>query len=304
MDLRHTDVVKNMGRNDAHPRAAATTGAAAGEALPMTPGALPVKPADQPGLPLASQLTQAAQMGSERGTRARIARLILENGPISAAGLSTRTGLTPAAVRRHLDNLLTGGLIEARNARRPASRGRGRPAKLFAITDAGRSAFEHAYDDLAAGALRFLAEVAGPEAVAEFAHRQVAELERRYGPVMAAATTEEKVKALAEALSADGYAASAISAPTGSAPTGNAAAGGQRSTGEQLCQHHCPVAHVAAEFPQLCEAETEAFGRLLGTPVQRLATIAHGDGICTTHVTAPELVNTRNTNTKAGGISA
>jgi hypothetical protein len=42
---------------------------------------------------------------------------------------------------------------------------------------------------------------------------------------------------------------------------------------------------VAAKFPQLCEAETEAFGRLLGTPVQRLATIAHGDGICTTHVT-------------------
>jgi len=39
------------------------------------------------------------------------------------------------------------------------------------------------------------------------------------------------------------------------------------------------------EFPQLCEAETEAFSRLLGRPVQRLATIAHGDGICTTHVT-------------------
>jgi hypothetical protein len=42
---------------------------------------------------------------------------------------------------------------------------------------------------------------------------------------------------------------------------------------------------VAAEFPELCEAETEAFGRLLGTPVQRLATIARGDGVCTTHVT-------------------
>jgi predicted ArsR family transcriptional regulator len=289
MDLRHTDVVKYMGRNNALPGAAAGTGVTAAAALP-------VKPAEQPELPLVSQLTQAAQMGSERGTRARIARLILENGPISAAGLSTRTGLTPAAVRRHLDNLLNGGLIEARNARRPASRGRGRPAKLFAITDAGRSAFEHAYDDLAASALRFLAEAAGPEAVAEFAHRQVSELERRYGPVMAAAPTGEKVKALAEALSADGYAASAISAPTGSTPAGSA--------GEQLCQHHCPVAHVAAEFPQLCEAETEAFGRLLGTPVQRLATISHGDGICTTHVTAPELVNTRNTNTKAGGISA
>jgi predicted ArsR family transcriptional regulator len=54
--------------------------------------------------------------------------------------------------------------------------------------------------------------------------------------------------------------------------------------GDQLCQHHCPVAHVAAEFPQLCEAETEVFARLLGKHVQRLATIAHGDGVCTTHI--------------------
>jgi len=274
MDLRHTDVVKSVGTTD---------------------GITAV----------------AGQIGAERSTRARIARLILENGPVSAASLSTRLGLTPAAVRRHLDGLLAGGLIEIRSARRPVSRGRGRPAKLFVITDAGRSAFEHAYDDLATSALRFLAEVGGPEAVAEFAHRQVSELERRYRPVMAAAEPGEKVQALAAALSADGYAASATRAPAGSpAPGGTSAVAG----GEQLCQHHCPVAHVAAEFPQLCEAETEAFGRLLGTPVQRLATIAHGDGICTTHVTAPSLVHTRATaargvdhsitTTEAGGISA
>jgi predicted ArsR family transcriptional regulator len=41
---------------------------------------------------------------------------------------------------------------------------------------------------------------------------------------------------------------------------------------------------VAGEFPHLCEAETEMFSRLLGTHVQRLATIANGDGICTTHL--------------------
>jgi predicted ArsR family transcriptional regulator len=44
------------------------------------------------------------------------------------------------------------------------------------------------------------------------------------------------------------------------------------------------VAHVAEQFPQLCEAETEVFARLLGRHVQRLATIAHGDGVCTTHI--------------------
>src|SRR5262249_14776050 len=127
-----------------------------------------------------------------------------------------------------------------------------------------------AYDDLATNALRFLAEAAGEQAVAEFARKQIADLERRLGPVVHAAAPPQRVRVLAEALSGDGYAASA-SAPR---PGG----------GEQVCQHHCPVAHVAAVFPQLCEAETEAFARLHDTPVQRLATIAHGDGVCTTHV--------------------
>jgi predicted ArsR family transcriptional regulator len=268
------------------------------------------------GLGAASSQPTTGHSGSERGTRARIARLILENGPATAAGLSGRLGLTPAAVRRHLDNLLADGMIEAREARCYGSRGRGRPARLFAITDAGRSAFEHAYDDLATSALRFLAETAGPAAVAEFARRKVSDLERRYRPVVDAAPAARRVQALAEALSADGYAASAAAAP---AAVKSGAGGEELSGGEELCQHHCPVAHVAAEFPQLCEAETEAFARLLGTPVQRLATISRGDGICTTHVTAPSLVHTPSprttsadgttgtggdTTTQSGGISA
>ncbi|MER6829674.1 metalloregulator ArsR/SmtB family transcription factor [Streptosporangium sp. NPDC000563] len=214
-------------------------------------------------------IARPSGVSAERSTRARVARLILEHGPITAAALGERLGLTPAAVRRHLDALLAEGMAEARTARPRGQRGRGRPAKLFAITDAGRSAFEHAYDGLAGSALRFLAERVGPEAVAEFAHSQVAGLVDRLRPRMSEVPADQRVRVLAEALSADGYAASASKASLG---------------GEQLCQHHCPVAHVAAEFPQLCEAETEAFARILGTPVQRLATIAHGDGVCTTHV--------------------
>lgn len=213
------------------------------------------------------------ERGAETGTRARVARLILEKGPITASALGERLGLTPAAIRRHLDNLTIEGMIEARDARpHGGRRRRGRPARVFVITEAGRDAFVHAYDDLAANALRFLAETAGPEAVGEFARSQVADLEERYKPLLDAVPPQDRIHLLAEALSNDGYAATAGRAP---APGG----------GEQLCQHHCPVAHVAAEFPQLCEAEIEAFARLLGTPVRRLATIAHGDGVCTTHVT-------------------
>jgi predicted ArsR family transcriptional regulator len=237
----------------------------------------------------------SAQGHAERSTRARVARLILELGPSTAAVIGGRLGLTPAAIRRHLDNLLAEGLIETRTARTYASRGRGRPARLFVITDAGRSAFEHTYDDLATSALRFLAEEAGPAAVEKFARHQVSELERRYGAVLAETAPADRVRALADALSADGYAASAYAAPAAGEAASSVQAGpadpaSPAAGGEQLCQHHCPVAHVAAEFPQLCEAETEAFGRLLGRPVQRLATIAHGDGICTTHVTGRSLV--------------
>ncbi|GLW65034.1 hypothetical protein Arub01_32780 [Actinomadura rubrobrunea] len=255
-ELGHTDVVKNVSEGSTR-----TLAAAARSGVP-SPG-----PAAAPG---------ERHGAAERDTRARVARLILEHGPITASALGERVGLTPAAVRRHLDALLAEGMIEVRRARPQARRGRGRPAKWFAITDAGRSAFVHAYDDLATAALRFLAEKNGERAVAEFARRQIADLERRYHPVVQAAPPHQRVRKLAEALSGDGYAAAAAEAPR---PGG----------GEQLCQHHCPVAHVAAEFPQLCEAETEAFSRLLGTPVQRLATIAHGDGICTTHVSPRSL---------------
>ncbi len=94
---------------------------------------------------------------------------------------------------------------------------------------------------------------------------------------MAAAGSDvtARTHALAAALSSDGYAASAR--PMGAG-------------GTQLCQGHCPVQHVAAAFPQLCEAETEVFARLLGGHVQRLATLAHGEHVCTTYV--PHSLNT------------
>ncbi len=195
---------------------------------------------------------------------------MLEHGPSTAAALGDRLLLTPAAVRRHLDALVAEGVLEVRDQDVRGARGRGRPARVFALTDAGRDVFDQAYDDLAVHALRFLAETGGAPAVEEFARQRVADLEERYRPLLESSPRSRRPQVLAEALTTDGYAASVRSAPSG----------------HQMCQHHCPVAHVATEFPQLCEAETQAFSRLLGSHVQRLATIAHGDGVCTTNLPA------------------
>ena len=241
----------------------------------------------------------------------RVARALHDGGPSTAATLAQGLGLSGAVVRRHLDALVEQGLVSASNAPpfgpRP-QRGRGRPARVFALTDHGSHAFDLAYDDLALSALRFLAEAdpdsstghhapvgssdtssveqsapAGPQhngserngdasddRVAQFArHRADGWAQRHRDRISALPDVGDRVDALVAVLTEEGYAATSV--------------GGEGSA-VQICQHHCPISHVAGEFPQLCEAETLAFEQLLGTHVMRLATIAHGDGVCTTLV--------------------
>ena len=199
-------------------------------------------------------------------TREAVARSVLENGPSTAVVLGERLGLTPAGIRRHLDLLVADGVLEAKDPHSALSRGRGRPSKVFVMTDSGRQQFEHSYDDLAVAALKFMSTQSGEHMVQAFADSRAEDIKRK--AEIAIAKRAHKSEALATFLTEQGYAASVE----------------VRANGEQLCQHHCPIAHVAAEFPQLCEAETEAFSQLLGTHVQRLATIAHGDGVCTTFI--------------------
>jgi predicted ArsR family transcriptional regulator len=226
---------------------------------------------------------QVESGGTDR-TRDTVARIILERGPQNAAALADRLGLSAAAIRRHLDALVADGLLVGSEPRPAAQRGRGRPARVYAITDAGRAAFPHAYDDLATTALRYLRETGGEQAVVAFAeHRAESLAALLTGDMDPAADALARTEALAESLTAHGYATTTE----------------QAGAGVQVCQHHCPVAHVAAEFPELCEAETRAFERVLGTYVQRLATIAHGDGVCTTHVPVPPVDRTNNTSGRA-----
>lgn len=229
--------------------------------------------------PVPVSLSASHSEVAEGRTRDVVARSILESGPLTAAVLAERLNLSPAAIRRHLEALVADGVlreVEPRNSTRP--RGRGRPARAYALTDAGRASFGHAYDDLASTALRYLRQTGGEDAVRAFADHRAHTLAERIADSLparraTAGSTEstgdrERFEAIAQALTDEGYAANIESA-------GN---------GLQICQHHCPVAHVAAEFPELCEAETKALAEVLGTYVQRLATIARGDGVCTTHV--------------------
>ncbi|MGE2719978.1 helix-turn-helix transcriptional regulator [Mycolicibacterium celeriflavum] len=219
------------------------------------------------------------EAGADRHTRGAIVQLLLESGPITAGEIGERLGISAAGVRRHLDALMEAGDAQASAAAAWQHTGRGRPAKRYRLTAAGRAKLNHAYDDLAAAAIRQLREIGGDDAVRTFARRRI-------DGILAGVTegpddVASKADRVADALTEAGYATTVTSV----APTPGSI------RGIQLCQHHCPVSHVAEEFPELCETEREAFAEILGTHVQRLATIVNGDCACTTHVPLVEKIS-------------
>ena len=202
-------------------------------------------------------------------TRETVVQILLTAGPLTAVALAERIGLSPAGIRRHLDQLVAEGAIVSREPSQLARRGRGRPARTYLLTDFGRARLPHAYDSIAVEALRFLADAAGPEAVSAFARRRAQDIvDGVQDELSGAADVPAKTEILARAFTGAGFAASVQ----------------QVGIGQQFCQHHCPVAHVAAEFPQLCEEEMTVITQTLGTYAQRLATIARGDSFCTTFI--------------------
>ncbi|MFC8304720.1 helix-turn-helix transcriptional regulator [Specibacter sp. NPDC057265] len=207
-------------------------------------------------------------------TRDRVLTAVLQQGPISAAQLGSLLGLTPAAVRRHLDVLTREGVIEVKLVSN-AKTGAGRPARRYVVSRRGQSEIGDDYLGIAKLALTEIAAAKGQRGVVEFAERRFADMEAKYRPLVEAAGDDvsARSKALAMALNADRFVASS-----------NSLNAGTPMAAEQLCQGHCPIQELATTFPQFCDAETEVISRLVGVDVRRLSTMASGGHVCTTHV--------------------
>lgn len=212
----------------------------------------------------------------ESRTRDEVRRAVGSGGPITARAIALDLELTPAAVRRHLDALVSEeAIVEHELASSLTRRGRGRPARSYVLTDRGQAQLANSYEDIATAALAYLADRAGDGAVTDFSRDQMASLAERIKPTLDEAGDDltARTEALATALSTEGFAASVR-------PVGQ----GTGFAGLQLCQGHCPVQHIATSFPHLCDAETDAISDLLGVHVQRLATLAGGAHVCTTFI--------------------
>jgi hypothetical protein len=209
----------------------------------------------------------------------RVADALMTLGPSRVSAIAMFLGFSSAAVNKHLDQLEDAGWViptfrapYGPGAVAPTSRGRGRPARLWTLTTVGTeslAARAMPTDDcaaLATAAMRYVKDTVGLDGVAALARNHADSMKQAW-----IARNVTSASNLAQALAAQGFAAVAVEGLDGSA---------------QVCQHHCPIHDVAAEFPVFCEMETSAMSEVLGVNVVRLATIAGGSPICTTMVPA------------------
>ena len=204
--------------------------------------------------------------------RDRLARELLKKGPISASDLADALGISAVAVRKHLDDMTEKSLAECHEIAPfgPAKpKGRGRPAKVYSLTPKGRDFFENQYQGLAEDSVEFIYQLQGSKGVKLFAEKRASKIFENYvSEIENAKSLNKKVEKLTEVLTKEGFAATS---DKGSGPTHTI----------QLCQHNCPIAHVAEKHNEFCDAELELFNSILGVNVTRLSTIAKGGNVCT-----------------------
>jgi predicted ArsR family transcriptional regulator len=192
------------------------------------------------------------------------------NDGATASEVAATLGITEAAVRQHIDSLVEQGLVERRAL--PRSRaGRGRSPLEWVLTPLAASQFADRHGQLTVellGAIRDALGTDGLDRVIDSRAAQQLVLYRAVVPDAAAATLEERVRALAVQRTSEGYMADVVVEDDGA--------------GVVLVEHHCPICTAATACPGFCRSELELFRDTLGPDVgvERTAHILAGDVRC------------------------
>tara|TARA_Y100000815_G_scaffold163984_1_gene148809 strand:+ start:320 stop:976 length:657 start_codon:yes stop_codon:yes gene_type:complete len=169
-------------------------------------------------------------------------------GPQSAADMADALNVTAVAVRQHLQALEEEGLVTSTSE----SIGRGRPKRIWALTDDAARIFPDAHQSLAVELIRSVETLYGADGLAAVAERHAAVQQASYAARMTSATSlQDRIAALVEARSAEGY----------------MAAMAQDGEDWLFMENHCPICSAASACTNLCANELEMIQSLLGADV-------------------------------------
>ena len=200
--------------------------------------------------------------------RGQIIKLLQRNGPMGIKDLRQALGVSDTAIRQQLQYLIADDLVAATTA--PA-RGRGRPGRVYELTDNARHLFACECEDLALALYNELLIEQGPEGVQRLLDRVGQRLADQYRHQMRGLELQERVRVYAKLLDERGIMAD-IS---------------EDQESLILHEYNCPYHELATAHTEICEMEQKMLSQVLGAEVELTHTIVDGHHRCSFVVKRP-----------------
>ncbi|MYM84951.1 MarR family transcriptional regulator [Duganella sp. FT50W] len=172
--------------------------------------------------------------------------LIKTRGPQTAQQLAALLNITSMGARKQLEAWQEKGLLTYEDvADKP-----GRPARRWLLTEAGHARFPDRHAELTVQLIDQVRGLFGDAGLDKLIAAREQASEREYRQHLAASRNlPERVQALVQARSAEGYMAEVE----------------QREDGSLLLvENHCPICAAAKQCQKFCRSELELFQRVLG----------------------------------------
>jgi DeoR family suf operon transcriptional repressor len=180
-------------------------------------------------------------------TKDEILRHLLKEGQGSAIAMAEELGISPQAMRKHLKDLESEGLIEHRQEKQSL----GRPQFLYQLSKQGRGKFPQGYGEFALSFIDSLVETVGEEQLGEVFKKQWQRKAVEYRQQIGPGSLAKRVHKLVELRRQEGYMAELHPLSV------------DESEKFILSEHHCAIADVAESYPTVCGHELEMFAAIL-----------------------------------------
>jgi len=206
----------------------------------------------------------------EPSTKQDILNYLLKQSQASAQELAGALNVSPQAIRRHLKDLESDGLIE----HEAIQASMGRPNFVYSLSREGRDRLPDRYDEFALSLLNTLAETVGHDQVGTILRKQWERKAEEYREQLGTGSIAERVANLVKLRQAEGYMAEWYPVEADSSE------GADRSK-FIVTEYNCAISHIAESFPSVCGHELEMFAAALqDCTVERTHWLVNGEHRC------------------------
>lgn len=200
----------------------------------------------------------------------KILYLLKTQGPQSAAALGEQLQMTSMGARQHLTALEADGWVGFSDE----ARGRGRPVRLWHLTELAWQRFPDTHSELTLQLIDDVQQLFGESGLEQLIARREQQMLSRYQAGLTQPTLADRLAALKELRSREGYMADMS----------------QEEDGSWLWwESHCPICAAARACRGFCRSELALFRQLLAPAgVEREQYLLDGDRRCLYRIRPPQ----------------